>query len=158
MFLHFYYVLKMDLRYTWIYWQLKICHQNILLIWLIIDLIYWSVRSSIRSQGDGVKWVYRGYRCEYYFIRVHKDLVQHPSSYKSIAIGNQIKESSLLLILTRKTISINSAVIFSDAIEDRQLKVFFEDSLKQWAFSMLLTWTDYNSAMFQNIYIIYTYT
>ena len=43
-----------------------------------MDLIYWSVRSSSRRGGDGVK----GYRCFSHLrpslVRVHENLVQHP--------------------------------------------------------------------------------
>ena len=51
-----------------------------------MDLIYWSVRSSSRIRGDRVKDV--GIvilaSCEYHFIRVYENLVQHPSNNISI--------------------------------------------------------------------------
>ena len=50
-----------------------------------MDLINWSVRSSSRRGGDGVKGgVVILASCEYYFIRVHENLLQHPSNYISI--------------------------------------------------------------------------
>ena len=60
------------------------------------DLIYWSVRSSSKRRGNVVKgdWmrsIDNLARREYYFIRVHANLVQHPSNNISII------PSSLLL-------------------------------------------------------------
>ena len=52
-----------------------------------MDLNYWSVRSSSNRRGVGIKGVDWGYilaSWEYYFIRVHENLVHHPSNYISI--------------------------------------------------------------------------
>ena len=54
-----------------------------------MDLIYWSVHSYSRRGGENVEVVDRGYQyflasCEYYFVRVHENLVQHPSNNISI--------------------------------------------------------------------------
>ena len=44
------------------------------------DLIYWSVRSSSRRGGDGIKGVIIILAsCKYHFIKVHENLVQHLS-------------------------------------------------------------------------------
>ena len=68
--------LIMDIGYTWIYWQWKICRQSIYLAYM--DLFYWSVPSS-SMKGDGINGVDVRY-C--YFIqlpkRVHENLVQYP--------------------------------------------------------------------------------
>ena len=43
-----------------------------------------------KRRGDRVKWMDRGYRyfsnCENHFIRIHENLVQHPSNSISIII------------------------------------------------------------------------
>ena len=54
-----------------------------------IDLINWSVRLSSRKELDELKrgWILGvviSASCEFYFIRVHKNLVQHPINNKSI--------------------------------------------------------------------------
>ena len=51
--------------------------------------VYWSVRSSISDwMGWGKRGGYWGIvilsSCEYHFIRVHENLVQHPSNNMSI--------------------------------------------------------------------------
>ena len=55
-----------------------------------MDLLYWSVRSSSWRGGDGVKGVDGGIvilvSCEHHFIRVHENLVQHPSNNISIGL------------------------------------------------------------------------
>ena len=60
-----------------------------------MDLIYWLVFSSIRSAGDLVKGVDGGIvifdSCEQNFIRVHENLVRHPSNIKSIFVCNKSK-------------------------------------------------------------------
>ena len=54
--------------------------------WLAFLLChYWSVRSSSRRGiGGGGKAIVILASCEYYFIRVHENLVQHPSNDISI--------------------------------------------------------------------------
>ena len=50
-----------------------------------MDLINWSVRSSSRRGGDGVKvGVVILASFEFYFSRVNENLLQHPSNYISI--------------------------------------------------------------------------
>ena len=57
-----------------------------------IAYIYWSVRSSSRREGLGL----RGWNivilasCEYQFIRVHENLVQHQSNYILISNPGEI--------------------------------------------------------------------
>ncbi len=45
-----------------------------------MDLLYWSVRSS---KGFDVGIVFLA-SCEYHFIRVHENMIQHPSNNISI--------------------------------------------------------------------------
>ena len=49
-----------------------------------MELIYWPVPSSSRKGGDGVKGSQGGIvilaRCEFYFIKEHKNMMQHPSN------------------------------------------------------------------------------
>ena len=56
-----------------------------------MDHIYWSVCSSSRRGGYGAK-DYGGIvvlaSCEHHFLRVHKNLVQHPNNNISIKIRN----------------------------------------------------------------------
>ena len=54
-----------------------------------MDLMYWSFTSSVGGEGIGQMGLMdRGNvilaSWEYHFISVHKNLVQHPSNYKSI--------------------------------------------------------------------------
>ena len=55
-----------------------------------MDLIYWSVRSSSRREGNGVKSLYEGIvilaSYEFHFIRVYDYLVLDPSNNKSIML------------------------------------------------------------------------
>ena len=56
-----------------------------------MDLIYRSVHKFSRRRGDMEKGVYGWYRyfiCLYDFIRVHENMVQHPSNNISIYRGD----------------------------------------------------------------------
>ena len=76
----------MDINYTWIYWQGKICRQFGLLIWTsLIGQIILLVRGGGGIQLVGGSIVIAASR-EYYFIRVHENLMQHPSNNISIWI------------------------------------------------------------------------
>ena len=68
-FLHDYYIDSSIWIYNrWIYRQGEICFQFSLLVW-----------TSFIS-----KFVLIGTNCKYHFIKVHENLVQHPSNYLSI--------------------------------------------------------------------------
>ena len=76
----------MEIGYTWIYRQGKICHQFSKLIWTsFIGHFFHPLGGDIVNAGGG-----GGYR---YFIqlraflfRAHENLVQHPSNILSITI------------------------------------------------------------------------
>ena len=55
-------------------------------------LLYWSVRSFSKSEGDRLKGLDRVIvvlaSCVHHFIRVHKNLVQYSSNYISITFKN----------------------------------------------------------------------
>ena len=53
-----------------------------------IELIYWTVRSSSRKGWDGIKGVDGGY----HFIRVHENLVQHPTNNISIVLVQNLQD------------------------------------------------------------------
>ena len=71
----------MDIKYTWIYGQGKFCRQIRLLIWIsFIDQFV----HPVGGQGIGCNVILAS--CGYQFIRVHKNLEQHPSNTISITI------------------------------------------------------------------------
>ena len=64
-----------------------------------MDLIYWSVRLSSIKGGDGENEVDPPY---HYFsqleVRVHENLVQHPSNYISITLDNIFRGNTLYVV------------------------------------------------------------
>ena len=69
----------MDIKYTWIYnWHGKICRQFRLLIWtsFIHQFGYQAKgRGWDKRGGNGVSFLAS---CDYHFIRLHENLIQHP--------------------------------------------------------------------------------
>ena len=73
------YIRKMYIDHTWIYWQGKICRHFRLLIW--ISFITQFVH-PVGEEDQELNWsIVNLASCEYNFIRVHGNLVQHPSNY-----------------------------------------------------------------------------
>ena len=73
----------MDIWYKWIYWQ-----ENICLFSLLIDGPHTLLTSVSLFSWKGRVRIVILVSCEYYFIRVHENMVQHPSYNISITSFN----------------------------------------------------------------------
>ncbi len=73
---------EMDIWYTWIYWQAKNCRQFRLLLWSSFIGSFIHSSSSRRGHVCGFLSCYK-----FHFIRVHENLVQHPSNTISITVA-----------------------------------------------------------------------
>ena len=70
----------MDIAYKWTYRQVKICRKFSLLIWILF--ISQLIHPVGYRMGEEVLLA----SCEHNFIRVHNNLLQHPSNNISIEI------------------------------------------------------------------------
>ena len=81
----------MDIRYTWIYWQGKICRQFSLLIWTSFIGYFINPIGEERMRYRGWMWgIVISSSCEYYYIRVYENLAQHPSYNIPNVIGGSV--------------------------------------------------------------------